>query len=265
VNPLPVGLYDSDGNGIKSLNGALDVHAVDAHFEAFDSYVDRLSGVASTLAAATVGDGTERTIEVAAGGGLLFSEGEEVDISDGSYENTHPVIISIVGDVLTLDHYIDRAHAIGTPVKVITTNMAVLGSLGAPVSFTSAPSGGKVVHLHRLLISMSHAAAGDLGKFGGIDALINGVAIRTHVDGVYTTFTNWKANSDLVDDMYDVRFDVRSGGGGAYGTSARWTLSNVGATVRLDGVEGDFVEVLVQDDLRGLASFKIKMQGHYGD
>ncbi len=62
--------------------------------------------------------------------------------------------------------------------------------------------------------------------------------------------------------MYDVTYAARSGGGGAYGTNARGTFKNAGAVIYLDGDLGDYAEILIQDDLSGLTSFRIKAQGH---
>ena len=132
------------------------------------------------------------------------------------------------------------------------------------------PEAGTVCNIQRITFSMVHGAAGDMGKFGGMTTLTNGVLIRIRRDGQYSTLTSWKSNDEIKDDIYDLEFNTRAGGLGSYGTSGRWTLERFGAEVRLDAATNDQLEIYIQDDLTaatgaggGLDHFSIKAQGHY--
>ena len=227
----------------------------------FNEYAHRHTGVASTLAVATVG-GSDTTITVV--DGSVFAADDYVQISNGTIELTFAKIISIAVNVLTLDRRIDNVHPIGTDVEVVTFEMAVLGTLASPVEFIIKPEGTSIVHVLRVTVSMVHALQGDMSKFGGIAALTNGVLIRQRNNGVYKTLTSWKDNDQIGDDAgTDIVFTTRSGGLGSYGTAARWSFYRFEVEVRLDATTSDQIEVYVQDDLTGLAHFSIKAQGHY--
>ena len=62
-------------------------------------------------------------------------------------------------------------------------------------------------------------------------------------------------------DMFDVDFDTRSGGGGTYGTSGRGSFTKMNSNLVLNGSTGDYLEVLIQDNLSTLNSFSINAQG----
>lgn len=244
--------------------GAQVVHSEEFHHNVLSEYFHHLTGVSSTLAVATVGDGTEYTIEVEPGDGLLFTAGEALHIGSAPRELTLPVIVSIATDVLTLDRRLDYAHAIGATVEVTHLDLtSEVGTLAAPISYKLIPPVDTIWDVTRLILSMAHGTSGDLGLFGNLPALTNGVVIRVYVSGQYGTFTNWKTNQDIKDDVFDVEFDSRSGGGGTAGTTVRGTFTKLGAILELDGSEGDFLEILVQDDLTGLTPLRIKGQGYW--
>jgi len=250
-----------DGEAISSLNNALDIHDADVHSAIVNRYAFQNTATTTTLAVATVGDGTEYQITVASSVG--FSVNDRIFIDTSIDEVTLPIIKAIAGNVITLDRRLDKAHAIGDSVTKVITNMASqAGTLASPQSYKLAPMSGEVWHITRLLLSITHNTAGDLGLFGDLAALTNGVVLRVYVSGQFGTLTNWKTSADIKDDMYDVDFDSRSSGGGTYGTSGRGTFKNAGSIVRLDGTLGDYIEILVQDDITGLLSFQVKFQGH---
>jgi len=260
-NDVNIRIFDSDGNPISSSRGAIDTHDAHVHHEIINKEFNRHTATTTTLAVATVGDGTEYQIEVV--DASSFSAGDNIHVGNGEHEITHPKIISIATNVITLDRRLDLAHSIGTSIiKAVLDIRSLAGTLVSPVEYWVAPPEGEVWHLMRILFSMSHGTAGDLGKFGGIAALTNGLFMRAKTSGSFGTVTNWKTNENIKTDMFDLAFDTRSGGGGAYGTSCRGTFFKTGAIVRLDGDEGDRLSIFIQDDLTGLDSFTMKAQGH---
>lgn len=266
-NPLPIGLYDGAGNPLASYThpitgeSALDVHVADVHNTVINQYIHQHTATTTTLAvASSVGD-YQITLADATG----FSVGDYIHVNTSSIETTHPKVTAIATNTLTLDRRLDKAHLIGDEVIKVIIDMALTGQTGtmaSPQIYFAGPPAGQVWHITRILFSMVHGTAGDLGLFGNLAALTNGVVVRAYVSGNYGTLTNWKTSADMKTDMFDVEFDSRSGGGGVYGTSGRGTFTRTGAVVRLDGDLGDQLQIMVQDDITALNFFGMKMQGH---
>ena len=153
-------------------------------------------------------------------------------------------------------------------IKCIINMASQNGTLAVPQVYlfgpeTSTEDGPTVWLISLILFEMTHGSAGDLGKFGGIPALTNGVVLRVRVNGRYGTLTNWKRNGDIKTDTFAVEFDARSGGQGAFGTSGEGKFTQTGAVLRLDSATNDRLEVHVQDGLLadGLTTFTMKGQG----
>lgn len=260
--PLYVALTDGYGNPIGSYRNSINIHASDVHYEIVNEQFSQATATTTTLdSAVSAGDTSISTVSA-------LSVGDQLIIENGSVENPFPIVTAVSGTgpyAITLDSPLDYDHPVGTSVTKTLVNMAVAGSLTSPQSFKVQPLSGEVMHLTRILIEMTHGTAGDNGLFGNLAALKSGCVLRYYngATGQNTKFTNWKTNSDMVTDMYDVTYSSRSGGGGAYGTNCRGTFKNADAIIRLDGDAGDYLELLVQDDLSGLVSFRIKAQGHF--
>jgi len=114
-----------------------------------------------------------------------------------------------------------------------------------------------------MLGSITGSVVNDDGLFGGLTALTNGCVIRRYdgTTGTFGKFTTWHSNIDIINDMFDVVYSDAPKQG-LQGLRFRWTISKVGVAVKLDGDAGDYVEILIQDDLTALDSFTIKAQGH---
>ena len=231
-------LHDGLGNPIGSFSGALNVHDADVHRIVINRAFSQQSATTTTFSSAATAGDTQIVVASATG----FAVGDFIQMYGATdIEPVHRRITAITGTTFTLDGPLDNSYAIGESVYIEIINMAQIGTLASPQSFKVKPMIGEVWHLTRILIEMTHTSAGD---------------------NTYATFTNWKTNGDIVTDMYDVTYAARSGGGGAYGTNARGTFKNAGAIVYLDGTAGDYLEILIQDDISSLTSFRIKAQGH---
>lgn len=244
----------------------LDVHDADVHNQAVNQYFHKHLGVNTTLSAPTNADGSSYQITVVNTAGFIVGDLLQIGGDDAHSDLKHE-IIAIVGNVFTLDGRIDREWIAGTMVSTVETDMSLnAGTLATPQEFIIRPNTGQIIHVTRIILTMTHSSAGDLGLFGDLTRLTNGVQLRANIGGQYGSFTNWKDNSEIKDDMYDVEFDVRSGGGGTWGTSGRGSFNKIGVAIRLDGrngaIDGDYLEIYIQDDLTSLLSFKIKAQGH---
>jgi hypothetical protein len=260
-------LQDGFGNPLSSYYDAdtgkyvLDIHNADVHNQVINRYLHQHTATETTIAIETAPNDYQITVASAAG----FAIGDYIHINTTSFETTHPQITAIVGNVFTLDRRLDVTHLVGDTVTKAIIDMAAAGQVGtmaAPQEYAMWPEGDTVFHITRILFALTHGTAGDLGLFGDLAPLANGVLIRVRLNGQYGTLTNWKTNADMKTDMFDVEFDSRSGGGGTWGTSGRGTFTETGAVLRLDGATNDQLEVYIQDDITLLDSFTMKAQGH---
>ena len=267
-NALKISLHDGDGNPISSyldtITGkrSIDIHNADVHKLTVDRQYHRHTTPSTTVAVAVTAQDTSITVVSSVG----FVVGDYLHIENGVQELVHPQITVIVGNVLTLDKPIDNSFAVSTLVQKAILNMNEVGTLAAPISYKVMPLSGEVWHITKISISMAHSSAGDLGLFGDLPALTNGMVVRRYDGGTGTfqTLTIWKTNGDIELDTGDVRFPPRSGGGGSFGTVASGRLKeDTDSIAYLDGTEGDYLEFLNQDDLSGLGFIYGKAQGHF--
>lgn len=250
----PISSYqDETGKYVLNIHDA-HVHTVliNRHFIDFDSATESpsvaiVSGDTTVLVASTTG----------------FSVGNMIVIKDanGDIREHHFEVTAVVADTsITLNRPIDMAYTTSAVLEVVIMNMNVAGSLASPVIYEIIPPSDEVWHITRILVSITDQTAMDDAKFGGITALTNGVTIIESRDSE-TTFSNWLTNSSMKEDMYDVDYSVKAPSG-FYGLNARWTFEKAGVVARLDGANGDTLKVLIQDNLTGLDTFRIKAQGH---
>lgn len=265
-------LRDGNGNPLSSYYAAatdsyvLNIHDAHVHNQPINQFFHQHTGVDTTLAVATNPDGSDYQIEVV--DSSVYLVGDVIQIGGHAAHADHKfeiLAIDGVNDILTLDSRVDFGWGIGTPVWGTDIDLNKSGTQANPQEFVIRPNAGQVLHLTRILVSMTHGSSGDPSEFGDLAELNNGVLLRVNVDGQYGTFTNWKNNADIKNDMYDVDFQQFSFFQGTYGTFGRGSFDRIGVAVRLDGrngADGDFMELYIQDDLTGLDSFRIKAQGH---
>lgn len=256
--------YDGYGNPIASLDGALNVHNADPHHIVYNQFLHYDTATTTTLAA----DATAGTSTIVLSSAVGFAIGDEIKIENGAQEPVFFVIKNLVGTTVTLDTPTSITHLIGTTVTKIYTNIAQPGitagaSIAAPIIYGSHIPVGTIVHITAMTVIMTDGSAMDFTTFGGITALTNGCVLRANTNGALGSYTNWKSNSDMDTDAFPVRYQTKVGGG-LYGLSAIYNIKDsTDAIVYLNGSLGDSFQILVQDDLTALTSFKIKLQGHY--
>lgn len=255
----PGGMVGNMGGPYTTLDGAVDVHVRDLHNVVVNDYVHAHGATTTLSVAANIGD---ISIDVVSAVGFTIGQFVHLGVNTNTIEPIHPQITDILGTVITLDRPIDNNFLIGDAVTVSIIDLnTTIGSLAAPISYKYLPGINRVEHIHRIMISMIHATSADDSTFGNITALTNGVVFRAQVNGVTGTFTNWKSNRDFILDFFDVVYTDKAGAG-SFGTRGRGSFSEIDIAIKLDGSTGDFLEVLIQDDLTALTSFRIKTQGH---
>jgi len=256
------GIVGNAGGPYTTFQGSLNVHNPQLHNQATNELFHRHAGITSLLAATVnVGDTAVQVANDAA-----FTVGDAVQINNGNIETTFPIITGKPGgNILTFDRPLDFAYAINDSVEKIISDLRITaGTLAAPVVYQLKPEAGKLQHIHRIILAMTHSAQSTDDKFGSINALTNGVVLRTNVNGQFTSFTNWKTNGDIILDMFNINYSDKSGPS-LFGTSGRLSFSRLGVIIKLNGDVGDFMDIMIQDDLTGLASFSIKGQGFLED
>lgn len=266
-NQVPLKAFDNlDGTfslSGKVTEGALDVHVKEIHTNAVNQEFHQETATETTFAIAPASQDRTFTVTSAAG----FTVGDKIEIIDGVTEPNFPIILVISVNDITIDRPLDRSYTTADKIRKIEVNMAVNGS-ATPVAFRiTGEQSLAVTHITRVIFDMTHGTAGDLGKFGNLNPLTNGVVVRVFKGefNFWKTVSNWKTNADIKRDMYDVEFNTRSGGGGTFGTSGRITFTNLGMVGEYDPAQGDFLEILIQDDLTGLETFRMNAQGHTED
>jgi hypothetical protein len=259
VKSVLTGLSDLTGlfENVKTYKGALQVDTALVHTQGVNQHIYRETGTSTTLSATASAGSTSITVNdptgFVVGGDLLIKNTTKI-------EDHHLDIVNVSGSVITLNRPIDNSYDIGDNVISIDYDMNKSGSLASPISFKLPLLTNQRFQITRLIITMLDSTEMDDGKFGGISVLTNGVVVRTNINGVNRTLTHWQSNNDIRNDMYDVEY-LPKAPAGQYALGGRWHLTRAEFIADIDGKTGDYIEVLIQDDLTGLDSFSIKAQG----
>jgi len=225
-------------------------------------FVRELGVVTNPTNPVTAGD---QTITVASTVG--FSTGDSVFIRENPVQDCDIFqITNIAGSVITLSRPICNNYSTTTDFILVSENMAVDGSV-TPISFRIQPPAERIWNIERIIIGMKTEGEPDDSTFGDIASLTNGVIVREVINGSIRTLAQWRDNSDIAQDMFDVTFTSASRLG-QYGVRGRWTFTKFSHEVILNGNNGDYIEVIIQDDLESnqtqnqINEFEIKGQGH---
>ena len=122
-------------------------------------------------------------------------------------------------------------------------------------------SDGTRMTITRLLVTISDTAI-QFGKFGGIPALTNGLTVKAHdVDGaVLMDFLDGGSIKSNCEWASLAGMDLHRGDIGDH-FSVRWTLEKAGDQLHLE--KGQYLEILVRDDLSAIDSMSVMAQGFY--
>ncbi len=168
------------------------------------------------------------------------------------------------GDVITLDTPLDFPFEVGDNVIPLTRDLDVNGSVTSSIFEIQGPGSGLLeVDVTRIILQMETASAVDLNKFGDLAALTDGLVLRRK-DGEYRNIWNVKKNSEFANLTYDFTiYDASNPVLGIDGFSTRYSFSGKekhGVAIRLAADEA--LQLIIQDDLSGLTSFRVIAQGH---
>jgi len=261
------GVDEVDGvvNNVKTKDGSLNVNQALVHTSGVNNYATKKTGTTDTLASAASQGDTSITLNDATG----FAVNDYIEFTDASNfrEVTTLRITAINTNTLTLDRPLDLDHPAGAEVQKVIRNMAVTGTLASPQSFTLMPPDtgdeDSIWQITKITFHIICATEPDDSLFGDIAALTNGLVIRSVKDNnIINTVALWKKNGDVANDVLPNHLDYTDkAGGGAYAVQAGWVLTNSEFIIEVDGRLGEYVEVLVQDDVSGLDELEVKFQG----
>lgn len=259
---VAIGFVETEGEfDFLRLNGAraLEIAIQDQHTDIIDLLLCRLLN-AVTLSAPTVLGSS--TVNLVAGHGFTIGDTLCLRESQRFYQSQ---AINVVGNVLTMGSPLDFAYTVAANAERRHTNMNVNGS-ATPVVFSITPPAGTEWDITRMIIQATDDAAMDDGKFAGIAALTRGLLFRV-INGHWKNIFNATTNGDFRLRSFDVQYlDATLGPGGLHGFGCRRSFNGFdknGVVIRLG--EDDEFQVVVQDDLTAVSSFRVCIQGHVVD
>lgn len=222
----------------------------------FNLYLCKNLATTTLSATPTVGS---VSVNVASANGAVV--GDCINIKEGCMV-FQSIIKSINGLVITISSPIDFAYTNLAQVCFGEWNLATANGLVTPVTFQICPPSGCRFIICSITFTISDGTAGDIGKFGGISRLANGIVAR-RVDGNITTFFLISNNGGFKQYGYNVEYNDRSSGSGLYSVEAFKDLRTVnGAPIFLEGATQDEFQVYVPDDLTGLTEMTCVAHGY---
>lgn len=243
--------------------GGIDVNVQDQTSPVVISKMTKLNFEGATINEATI---ETRTIDVGAGIIANFAVEDFVTIFNVAAARFYQSkVVSILGNVLTLDTPFDYTYPIGSVITSASTNMGVDGSV-TPVIFGIRNTVDRIpveFDVTRIIFTCIATSAVDLVKFANITALINGIVLRRN-DGTITNYFNAKSNKELAALMYD--FTVHAATNpqqGQDGFVARMTFAGqnkMGVTIRLG--EDEDLQMIIQDNLSTITLLEVTAEGH---
>lgn len=248
-------LTDESGNAVKVTNNALDVSLQDQHTKIINLAL-HIDGTTTLLRVdANIDD---YTIGVAIGHGAVTGSLIYMVEDSNYYEG---ICVTSTTDTITLDTPLDFAFSSGVcEVNVGIRNLNVDGVTTRQIAHIEAPRGVQF-DITRILFYIEDNAVMDDSKFGAISRLSKGIVLRKK-NGEYQNIFNVKSNGDFSLQSFDATYTPAAPSGN-YGFICKRTFAgsqNNGVTIRLS--EGEELELLIQDDLRGLVYFYAVAQGH---
>lgn len=200
-----------------------------------------------------------------------MSAGEMLFLTDGV--GVHQLLITAVTpdvgfDTITLDRPLDKDFAaINTEIYRTSDQLNIAGgTLATPLVYRFPHSVTaqypQILHITFMAMQMTDADPMDDAKFGGTAALTYGLDMRVQRStGEVVTFGNVKTNG-RIKHWGTFQYDDRSGGGGDYGFGGHVFFRDwFGGVLELR--QGDYIEILAQDDLDDLTGLSFLFGGHF--
>ena len=252
-------------------NGGIDVNIQDQTTRPLQLFFTKAIGAPTTLSANVVIE--SRTISLT--DATNFNIGNYVGIFSGASGERRfyfGEVLAKAGNDITLDSPIDFAFIAGDNVISTIRELGDVDGSVTPQVFSIGPfgegggAGGFEIDLTRILIKMITDNAPSFPSFGDIAGGLDiGLVLRRNNSEIDNIF-NIKTNGELTNLCYDLTFYSSLNPSGVNGIGARMTFggqSKHGVVIRL--AAGESLELVIQDDLTDLLSFRVVAQGHIVD
>lgn len=238
--------------GVSNVDTALDVLIQDDYAFAVAAYLVREISNTTLLAELSV---DSASVTVASGHGFIVGD---VFVIQGYFQAR---VLTVVGDVLTLNQRANVTYPAGTTVKRTQSNMNINGSV-TPVIFGLESVAGRRFDLYKLKLAFRGTSEMDDAKFASITALSKGVIFRARFSA--TRYNNYFTARD------NTEFHLRGtlsynpkAPAGSYGAIFEFDLhDDHGVAMRLDQDLGARLEVIIQDDLSAITFMSATVSGH---
>lgn len=251
------GITDGKDRVNVGSNGAVDVNVQDQISDIIDLYLCR--HIADITLASGVGI-ADYQLTLVAGHGVVVGN---ILCFKENHRFLQVIVTAVATNLITIDSPFDYAYTTDALVYVSEHDAASLaGTQGTPQIYNLSPPVGTTWDIVRLLFHIEDSTVMDDGTFGGMTALTNGVVLRKR-DGTYKHILNVKTNGEFAQRAYDREYIAKPPAGTGHSMNVRRTFggqSKNGVVIRL--APGDYLEVLVQDDITPLDHFHIIAQGH---
>jgi hypothetical protein len=134
---------------------------------------------------------------------------------------------------------------------------------GSADSFNVTPPATEDWYITRMIFSMEDSGTFDPSSYGNGTALTNGVVIRhSNAGGVLRTLTAFPPKTNIEWEMHCHDVNLHTYGTGDEGLTARWTFAKHGRPLLLNGADGEFLEVYLNDSFTHLVAHRFLFQGY---
>ena len=257
---MPIIITDSTGKELLlESNNALPVNIQDQSTDTFEGQFVEVTG-SFTLASGLTADTKTFT---ATGGHGLSIENYIALVESGNLFIAS--VTNVATNTITLDRRSDYSFTTSAFAAKINNNMNVNGSsTNRTFSFNLGVTSTYSVDIVTIRFNILDTDAMDDGKFGGLTSLTNGVQcrIKRYNSGspTYTNLWSVKNNGEMRMSIDNSTYSDKAPAGNNSFFSDWKLKDSTGNVIRLS--PGDSLELIIQDSLTGLTSFKGIVIGH---
>lgn len=259
--------FNFETGGVKIIeplesNGAIPVNIQDQTTRPFAIKVNQILDTNFTLASAPIVNTYDLelidTSTLSIGDKIAFLE------QNGFPQLMQGQILNIIGNNITMDRPVPYNFTpSATDIFTFNNLINVDGSATTEV-FGITNFFDESVDITRFIFHCRDATSMDDGKFCGRTVLPRGVLLRKKLlNGNYINYWKVRNNGGWGELAYDKIYDEKAPAG-LYGFTTRLTYggqSKHGVVIRL--APGESIEFLIQDDLTGLESGVLMVEGHF--
>jgi len=240
-------VYDTD-------NGGINANVQDQITDEINLYL-HVDNVTTNPTSNITIDTYTATLDIVVGA----SVGDVITILEGDrlYQS---IIADITDSVVTVASSFDYAFTTAADVYMGDWNLNLNGSITPIVAHIGTAPLAKY-DIYQVNITMTDGSVMDSSKFGGLDALTNGVVLR-HKNGILKNLLLAVNNIGFSEQGFTLQYDDKAPAG-VYGIQIKKNYKKVsGIAIRTIGSEEDELQFIIRDDLTDLSLLTVTVQGH---